>query len=436
MGNVTYLWKSLYSNKAILEGRKKPWYFTLLFFILGIFLPWIPVLSSGYTSNAASFITQTQNYEIDKGLTMLSQQEILKSLTIQTDGETYSLSIPMDDAFIESNVNTAQGAYRAEYDGTNEKTLARGYYCDSVSVDLALGGDVYEACPYVAQTNSSWLTNRTQTFYFDALFVNTIENPTMDSAPSSSTSSDSSSSSSSIQYEDNGKTYYLLAYYLPDLDTSTQEGAQLLVNFVYSVVLNVSADGSTIGEYPHSYIVFTKNSFSLVTYPLRSAKTNGYGASYMNGSFSDGVSFASPSSGTSLYDFFHRDATEDAQVLSNIEAFFNGGYRNNTIRSTWINCGILSAVFAGLVLLSSGIVIFLVKRKTSAYRDTNYWEAIKISVTLAFTPSLLAMAIGFMSFEYGLGILVLGVLFRVIFMNGKINPPRVEDSKPLYQARQ
>ena len=66
MENLKYIFKSLYSNQTIINGRKKKWYFALLFFIIGVFLPWIPVLSSGYTTDASTIVTNTVNYEVDK----------------------------------------------------------------------------------------------------------------------------------------------------------------------------------------------------------------------------------------------------------------------------------------------------------------------------------------------------------------------------------
>ena len=439
MGNISYLLKSLYSNHVILEGRKKPWYFTLIFFVIGIFLPWIPLLSSGYTSDSSTFITATQNHEIDKGLLMLSKEKSFNQVTIgQEEGEYFlDMSGLSDTDFLAENVDTSENSWQNEYDGINEKEMALGFYVDNADrtgLPDNVQGQVFEASSYV-ESNVDSMTGLGQAFYFDALMVDTAEYPTIDPVPS--TSSSSSSSGNKIEYEDNGKTYFLLAYYLPDLDTTTKNGAQYLVNFIYSVVLGVdSSDGQSFSHWPHSYIVFTKDSFSLVTYPLRSAKTNRYAASYMDGRFNDAVAGQEPAVGTGLQDFFYRNDADNDQALSNIRVFFNAGHRQNVIRSTWINCGILAAVYAGLVLVSSGIIMFLVKRKTSIYRETNYWEAIKIAVTLSFTPALLSMIVGFMSFEYGVGALVLCILFRVIWMNNKICPPAPTDNKPLYQARQ
>lgn len=435
MGNISYLLKSLYSNQVILEGRKKPWYFTLLFFVLGIFLPWIPNLSNGYTSDSSTFISSSQNFEIDKGLLMLAKEASFNQATIGKNGEEYFLDMSgfSDPDFQAKYVDTTSTSYRNEYDGDNvSKELALGYYCDSSTTVGDAEGQVFHANEYVTVTNKTE-TNLSQAFYFDALLLDRDEYPTITPAPSTSSSS---TGSDQPQYEDNGKTYFLLAYYFPGLDTREGKNGQLLVNFIYSVILNAKTDGTGVQNYPHSYIIFTEDSFSLVTYPLQSTLTSGYGVSYMYGSFNDAVSEQEPSVGTGLQSFLGRDNASDEQLLTNIKVFFNAGHRANTIRTTWINCGILSAVYAGLVLVSSAIVIFLVKRKSSVYRETNYWEALKISVTLAFTPAVIAMAVGFMSFEYGIGGLVLCVLFRVIWMNGKICPPTKTDDKPLYQARQ
>lgn len=434
MGNISYLFKSLYSNKVIIEGRKKPWFFALIFFILGIFLPWIPTLSTGYTSDPSSFISQQVNYEIDKGLTMLTESVGFDAVTIQKngDGEYYLDMEGLSEAtFQESNVNTGLESCQQEYDGTNEKSLGMGFYGEGVRNPDEGKGETFPVSPYITSTGTE--SGLGFTFYFDAMMINGSEYPSID--PSSG--DETQTSDTETTYEDNGNTYFLLAYYIPGLDVASEKGSQYFINFVYSVILDVDKEGSKIENFPHSYIVFAENAFSLVTYPVRSAKTNSYGHSYMNGDFNDAVSLESPASGTSLKAFMTRNGDENDDVIASLRAFFHDGRKQSTIVSAWVTCGILSAVYAGLVLLSSGILIFLAKRKTSAYRDTNYWEAIKESVTLAFTPALLAMIVGFFGgSEMVIGALVLCILMRVIWMNSKICPPTPTDNKPLYQARQ
>lgn len=426
MDNVKFIFKSLVKNQEVLDHRKMPWYFALLFFVLGIFLPWIPNLYKGYTTDSSAFISQQANFEIDKGLSMMAQSVAADTIEIQKDGEVYTLDMsPLENpAFEENNVNMSNASYDEEYNGTSDKSLAKACFNDGASVSSDFAGQVFTPNKYV---EASGYSGEAHVFYFDALKTDAeLINP----APFTS----SSSSGTSVTYEDNGNTYFLLAYYIPTLDTTTEKGRRFLSDFVASVILDIKEDGTAIQNYPHSYIIFSEDSVHLVTYPIRSALTNSYGTEY-SGVFNDAVASVAPTDGTTLHAFFYRDSATNEQALTNIKTFFNAGQRESVINQTWFNCGILSAVYAGLVLVASGILIFLQKRKRSVYKDATYWQALKESLCLALMPAILGTALGFLSFEYGIAFLILGVLFRVIWMNSKIAPVKPSDNKPLYQAR-
>lgn len=426
MKNLTYIGKSLYSNKAILDNRKKPWYFALVFFLLGIFLPWIPEMHRGYTQDGAGFLTQQTNYEIDKGLTMMVESEGFAQLTVSGNEEKYRLNMDGlgNETFQSEHVNLEASGYDEEYNGTNSFSLAKAYFEDGAKIgNNDNQGKSFPESAYV--TSNELQSGEAHSFYFDVMMTS---EELID--PSTTKSEDDED----VQYEDNGNTYFLMVYYIPTLDTSTETGSKYLSNFVASVILDLNKEGKEAGNYPHSYVIFAKNSVNLVTYPIRSSKTSTYGTQYI-GNFSDAVKALNPTSGSTLVSLLTQGGEGTDSILANLKTFFHSGVRENTIYRTWFNIAILTAVYAGLVLISSVILIILQKRKTSAYRDTTYWEAIKESVTFAFTPSILAMAVGFMSFEYGIGMLALALLFRVIWSNSKICPPKPVDNKPLYQAR-
>ena len=429
MKNLTYIGKSLYSNKAILDNRKKPWYFALIFFLLGVFLPWIPEMHRGYTKDGASFLTQQANCEIDKGLTMLVESDGFAQFVVSEDKGQYRLNMDgLGNATFQSEkVNLEASGYDEEYNGTNTFSLAKAYYEDGASIGTNDNqGKSFPISAYITSNNLQ--SGEAHSFYFDAMMTDAeLIDP--------STNKDESSTTEDVTYEDNGNTYFLLAYYIPTLDTSTATGSQYLVNFIYSVILNVNKDGTEVGNYPHSFVVFAQNSVSLYTYPIRSSKKNRAGTQYV-GSFSDAAKALNPSPNSNLQSLLTQGENEErANILTNLKAFFHGGIREETVYRTWLNIAILTGVYVGLALLSSLILLILQKRKTSVYRDSTYWDCIKESVTFAFTPSVLSMAVGFMSFEFGVGALVLCILFRIIWSNSKICPPKPTDNKPLYQAR-
>ena len=131
MENLKYLFKSLFSNKTIVEGRHKPWYFAIIFFILGVVLTWIPVLTSGYTTNNSTFFTSSSSQEADRGLNyMLSQQYFQEGITIAedpNDSDKLALNLTGVDSFARDDT------WNNEYDGVidNGKPLIRAEFTDN-----------------------------------------------------------------------------------------------------------------------------------------------------------------------------------------------------------------------------------------------------------------------------------------------------------------
>ncbi len=423
MENLKYIFKSLYSNQTIINGRKKKWYFALLFFIIGVFLPWIPVLSSGYTTDASTIVTNTVNYEVDKGIMELLEQDYFREITI--DGG-FNLEAIGDES--KGYINTSNNSYTNELNGNNsEFDLAYGVYSDGYGDISAMPG-AHFAPSSTSYVNAQGLaTDIIQEFYFDAFTTPTSD--LIDPSPNSS------STSSGVIYENNGLVTRLLVYIFPDLEVyASSENTQFLTNFIATVILNLDANSSA-QYFPHSYLIITKDALALTIYPLKSARTNSSYASY-TGQVKEGVKEADIVNGVNFYNYLSADTSNRQEVFTNLMTFLNTCARPSVIYSTWLNVAILVGSYCATALVASIFLIIFHKRKKSIYRDTNYWECIKESVTLLFTPALLAMAIGFMSFQYELIALIALGLIRVVWMHNKVCPPTAKDSKPLYQARE
>jgi hypothetical protein len=408
MDTLKYCGKSLYSNQAIIDGRKKPWLFAFIFFILGAFLTWIPLLSKGYTANNASMMTASSNAEVDKGFKAVFQEEYFKTISFKdNNGKKYlymeGLSAYSDDS---------SSAWQNEYNGTNTKALASGSYVDASSTDHVL-------------TNP---TNETITYYFDAVTVPTSSQ--IDPAATSSTST-----STTVTYESNGNTMLLEAYYLPGVDVaSDKNGTQLRANFVNSIILNTDSTGA-YRNYPHSFAVFTKDEIFISLFALKASKSNTVLASYL-GNVNDGLAKDVASDTTFFSLLFGADNSASiTDAYQNFATYLHKAAGPYAVYSIWFNIAMLTASVAGSVLVASIILIVVHKRKTSAYRDTNYWECVKESMTLSFSPCVIAMIVGFLNTTYGLIAVIGCVLLRVVWMINRICPPPTQDDKPLYQAR-
>lgn len=408
------LLKTTYSNQAVLDSRRTKWYIVLIFFILSVLLPWIPVVSKGYTAKNAAFLTANTNNEIDKGFKSLFQQDYFKTITI--DGKQLNLNGLDDKQFFSED-----GGWANEYNNTNDKALYKGSYVDVSSNDTNS-----QVSPVVNRTSGE-----THTYYFDLIAVSSKDLITKDGTSSSS------SSAATAGLENDGYIRYLEAYYFPDLDLKNENFSLYLSNFISSVILDYDA-GNLPSHYPHTYMLMTKDTINIASYALKSTKTSAPSATATySGNVGDAISTMNIITGKSLYDFLFDGTTSVNTAYDNFGAFLHNAARVYAIRNVWINVAMISVVVAASILVCSLILLFVNKRKTSIYHEANYWNCLAEAALMAFTPCLIALAIGFMNFSYEVIAIIGCLLIRVIWSTNKICPPMdsSNSNKPLYQAR-
>ncbi len=424
MKQLLLILKGLFSNQAALDCRKNKWYFTLITFIFTVFLPWIPLLSTGYTANTASLFTTTtsSNYDLDKGFkATLSKDYFKNGVTIKKDGEgKYYLAYDFEGQYSEGSAN-----FDNEYNGTNGKELFKASFSD-----VSGGTDhVTSSTSYVKN-----YTNRTSVdYYFDCISVSTAD--VID--PSSATSS--SSTSSTVTYENNGYTYFLENFYIPSVSKTESDYITFLNNFVSSVVLNVDSAGAA-NAYPHSYCIWGKDFLLVAVYPLKSSKSSLSVSGSYSGSINDGFNGAKVNDGTKFYNYLSNGGELSIidTYTKGFAEFLNQAGKPAYLRSTWVNIGILSAVITGTILVASLILLFFVKRKSSIYRDCNYFHCLTSAVHFTTTGSIIGFVLGFFASNYLYFALVGATLIRIVFSLNRICPPAENGqggSKPLYQAR-
>ncbi|MFA6861995.1 MAG: hypothetical protein WCR56_06465 [Bacilli bacterium] len=418
MSNLMYCWKILYNNQAVIDGRKKKWWITAILFVLGIFLTWIPLMSKGYTADNASFMTSSSNQEVDRGFEAAFVTDYFRTINFTTDSNGKP---SLDMTKISAYAATDAGALENEANGTNTSNeLAAGSYTDtSVSTDTTV------------LTNPTGITT---TFYFDSYSV-------LKSSMITSTLS-SSSSSSSTSYEDSDRVTLLNMYYFPAISLKgTTNGSQFRNNFINKQILKTNTTSSSVTAYPHSYALIFQDEIDIVLYSTLSSKSNSATASYV-GDLQYAVSTEVAASNTTLYNsiFAKADGTTNS-VTEAYKAFHDMLHKAATpsaLNTVWINCGIMSAAVVIMELVGALALFIMQRRKNSVCRDTNFWEAMKEAVAMAFTPEIIGLAIGFLSFTNELVLLIGAYVLRVVWISSKISPPvsaSGDSNKPLYQAR-
>lgn len=414
--------KSLFSNQAAIDCRKNKWYIGLAVFLLSVFLPWIPFLSQGYTSNTASFLTATANQDIDKGIKATFEKDYFKNNITITKNSSGSYCLSYN--FTENDYSTSLDDFDKEYIGENSKELFSTTFADESGSDYRTNSTAY----------TKTYTGIRCTYYYDNISVetsNVIDN---------NTSSSTTSTSSSVVYEDNGRTTFLENYYFPTLNKSTTNYAQYLNNFITSVILRVGSDNKA-QRYPHSYALWGQDFLIFAVYSLKSTTSSLSASGSYSGELTCGFDSSASLEGKTLYNYLTNDGklSVTEAYKTNFVTLLHTAGRPAYLRSVWTSIGILSAVVVGAILIASLILLFMHKRKTSVYRDVNYFNCLNEAIYMMLCPSIIAMVFSFFNTSMTYVILAGALLMRVIFSMNKICPPPMDNgqggSKPLYQAR-
>lgn len=409
------IFKSLYSNQAAIESRKRPWYWFLVITVLSVFLVWIPRLTSGYKSNAAGALAATSNYEVTKALKhVINEEDYFKSIKV---AESSDGKLVLDrDSLSGYGASSPEATWNTEYCLQNNiKPLFRGNYNDSSAQD---------ASAYIKN-----FTNKSYEYYFDCIGVKNTGNRNKPSVSQSS-------ASTTVEYETE-QTTFLEAYYFPKLSSSEENYSVYLNNFISSVILDRDKDGK-LGRYPHSFLLLGQDFRNVGFFALQTTKSVTQRSATYQGNVSEGLEGIGAKKGDTFYAAIRKDYSNINDIYDKgFVSFAHASGRKATIQSTWLNIAMASGIVGGLILLGALILFLRHRRKVSAYRDTNFYHALKESAARTFTPSLIARILGFMSPQYRYRVLIAGVLRRIVFANNKICPPRntQSDNKPLYQAR-
>ena len=177
---------------------------------------------------------------------------------------------------------------------------------------------------------------------------------------------------------------------------------------------NTSRDAEgKITEYQSSYLYFGKN-------VIRLRKRNEAKAfSAVNGSYK-ALAGRNLTSIVSELEKEHIDfrsiAYEEAMRTAYVE-IINASTEAAKIAAIWQYTGIFAGINAGIILLF-GLLMFLMTRgKKNPFRIFTFWETQKMSYWAAFTPSVLAMILGFILANYAAVFFMFAFGMRMMWMS-------------------
>ena len=416
MFTVKNIFKSLFSNQAALDNRKMKWYVTLIMFVLAVFLPWIPTLSSGYRSNGGAIFANKNNFEVSTALKhVIAEEDYFKTIKINNKDGAYSLDMSglNDEAFYGERSMDDKYIWDNELNGVSDKALLK---------------DTYEDVQTPVITTPSGIKSGNSHYFFDAIGADVTVTKTEKASDSAGTTT----TTTTVE-----RRVYLELYMFPDLSAKNSNTMQYLRNFTTTVVFNKDANGVN-HRVPHSYMILLQDYMEVYFYPFTATTATVAASGSYAGKLDEGLAKVDLNGATTLYDFMLSKGELNIQdgFTKNFVALTDGAAREYTIYATWMQVLTLTIAGAASILICTLLIFIFFKRKTSIYRDSNFFHAINTAVNMSITPALLSMIFGFFTSNYSMMAIIGCNLIRAVFVMNRICPPQTADtSKPVYQAR-
>ena len=415
MFTVKNIFKSLFSNQAALDNRKMKWYVTLIMFVLAVFLPWIPTLSSGYRSNGGAIFANKNNFEVSTALKhVIAEEDYFKTIKINNKDGAYSLDMSGldDEAFYGERSMDDKYIWDNELNGVSDKALLKDTYKDIQTPVITTPSNI----------------KGDKIYFFDAIGANVTVTKTEKASDSAGTTT----TTTTVE-----RRVYLELYMFPELSAKNADTMQYLRNFTTTVILNKDLNGVN-HNIPHSYMILLQDYMEVYFYPFTATTATVAASGSYAGKLDEGFAKVDLNGATTLYDFMLSKGELNIQdgFTKNFIALTDGAAREYTIYATWMQVLTLTIAGAASILICTLLIFIFFKRKTSIYRDSNFFHAINTAVNMSITPALLSMIFGFFTSNYSMMAIIGCNLIRAVFVMNRICPPQTADtSKPVYQAR-
>ena len=414
--SVLNILKSLFSNQAVIDGRKKPLYITIILALILIVITWIPPLSLGYTTKSASFLEGVNNNGIDHGFKMLFNEPYFQSIEVNSnDGEgIFSFDTNLLD--LESS-ESATSVFDELEAFSNTKILGKGTFIDSKEVSDDVKNNTKWQVIKPNEKATSSFSDKSYVFYVDSLRSDKKQNLKNNVELAGEYLKD--------------YTVYLEVYIIPDLKSTDDGFANIQSNFLSTVLFRLD-DEKVPQKFPHSFMLVCKDCVRVVTYPINNVTKTMSSAGNFIGYTKHALKDASKKS---LKSYLNGPGTKisDNDMYSSFVNFLNNTARHSNIVTGWIYVGIMSGSALLTFVVIGSLIFFMERRKTSIVKST-YVESLIQGVTICTTPALFSL-FGFMSMPFGIIGLAGTALLRAVFMRNKISPPQANETQPLYKAK-
>ena len=371
--NTKITWKllfgSLIKNDAATEGAKtRPWWIALILFIIGTFLPIIPIMTNASKTYGSSFLSGDV-YNYDQGL-------VTASLDLKAQG--YSFEVTDNFELLEKKDDVLQE--QTWVDDVDTKPIAVYESTDSNGITHRVLNVFYTDRPFSTSTYS--VKNLIKTIEATKYVKNTTVIYQQD-----------------VHTEINAKSDLYLPSYLLLYKTGSYAR-------IYKSYTTTSAQVSYSGL-NWKNIDFKSGSKELIKEVLT---VEGYDYDALTHDTAKSLNYVNGS-------------------MSNWKRVFDGSYKTQKWNNFWFSSGLYWGIYLVLVMFLGLLMWLLTRGKNNPNRNLTLWIGMKIAAWIVFTPGLLAMILGFIwSAAAGLGFIVL-IGIRAMWLSMRQLSPVADQSR-------
>ena len=360
---VKNLFASLIKNDSAIDGAKTaPWWIAVILFIIGTFLPIIPIMVNNSKTYGAQYLS-SYVYGYEQALASKATELKDKGYTFKVEGK--SLIARYNDEVLSNTYEEVDGVSKDETPLAVYQTVKAGsvYGLEVETVTQTSFQIYYSDRPYSKGTKSI------------SKLVSAIE----------------------------AKKYTLV------------EGVE--------TVYDASVHGKKAATYIPSYLILYKEGFYSKIYKTNSSSVGSStytGYDWKNAKFEELLTSILTVEGveTNL-----SNANYVNGVLENFKAIANDAYKNQKTYTFWFQSGLYYGIYLALGIFMGFMLWVLTRGKNNPNRNLTVWVGIKISWWIDLTPGLLAMILGFVwSAAAGLAYIVLIGLRTMWLSMRSLNP--------------
>ncbi|MCD8195161.1 MAG: hypothetical protein LUD22_02565 [Coprobacillus sp.] len=362
--NLKNIFGSLIFNKRAIEcGRTLPWWSALIVFVLSVFIPVIPSLCNNALSKGESFLSEyTYNYENHLAGAFMD---------LSIDG--YTITVDTSEA-TGKNIATLRQDGLIVSEESFDDHVPFATYVNSVSNEYEMQVFFTYKTGNGAETINDLITDISYTYYWN----NTTGSCTQED----------------LDIWNNSHPMDQRTMYRPSI-------LILSTNYIYAEIVAPGDD-----DYTYTY------SGDWINYPSGTEIIS----EFLTVELEDGTLITPPTTEAEKDELLRNQEYLDGFTVS-LKSMLNYGYISTKNQMTLYTTLIYEAIYITLTFFMGLLVYLLTRGKRNYYHFLKHMTCQKINAWAAFSPAVLAMALGWLAPNYGIVFYIIFIGIRIIWMS-------------------